>query len=104
MSDNRLVKLGSLLESKNRTIRNEAASVIGQIPFTNVHLLPTLRKFLHNNLWDTRVSASDALAKVLQAMSVATTTKEQKFDIECGQKLQNINVKQIIEHYRPLLW
>ena len=103
MSDNRLVKLGSLLESKNRTIRNEAASVIGQIPFTNVHVLPTLRKFLQNNLWDTRVSAADALAKVLQAMP--PSTQEQNFEADnCGAKLGSIDVTQIIQHYRPLLW
>lgn len=102
MSDNRLVKLGNLLESKNRTIRNEAAGVIGQIPFTNIHLLPMLRKFLQNTQWDTRVSTAEALGKVL--CSTAASNNVFKLSEDCGEKLESLKVQNVIDQYRPLLW
>ncbi|KAE9549428.1 hypothetical protein FO519_007361 [Halicephalobus sp. NKZ332] len=101
MSDNRLVKLGNLLESKNRTIRNEAAAVIGQIPFTNVHLLPMLRKFLQNTQWDTRVSTAEALGKVLSSMN--SSNNLYKITESSGEKLESLDIQQAINHYRPLL-
>uniref|UniRef100_A0A7E4ZXR5 TATA-binding protein-associated factor n=1 Tax=Panagrellus redivivus TaxID=6233 RepID=A0A7E4ZXR5_PANRE len=101
MTDNRLVKLGNLLESKNRTIRNEAASVLGQIPFTNVYLLPTLRKFLHNTAWDTRVSAALALGYVLKGMPAATGVKVETIPKASG--IEDMDLVAVIRDYRSLL-
>lgn len=100
MGDNRLSKLGILLESKNRALRQEAAGILSKLSFTSSNL-STIHNYLQNQSWDARVSAAEALAGILKNLPKPSQTTS--ISPSCGQRLELLSFMDIISNYQPLL-
>lgn len=117
---NRLEKLGTLLESKNRLLRQEAVEILSKIPIQDLNLFATLCKYLQSPVWEARSAAADAIGRSLANSLNNLETTEQwecstSYDTQNEQEikmdplewqinsLEGLDLSQIIELYSPLL-
>lgn len=114
---NRLEKLGALLESKNRLLRQEAVNLLAKMPIIDSNLFDTLWKFLNSPVWEARNSAAEAIGKALansfdktivsdfsEDWECSTSYEQEDKDVKiCLNSLEDLDLNNIIEMYRPLL-
>ncbi|CAJ0932150.1 unnamed protein product, partial [Mesorhabditis belari] len=96
----RVAQLGVLLEHRNRTIRQEAASAFANFLLSDEKTRTTLLEHLTSVSWEARVSTADALINLLKA---ATPRESHEEENEPTKSLQNFSLIDLIENYRPLL-
>ncbi|EPB66257.1 HEAT repeat protein, partial [Ancylostoma ceylanicum] len=100
MSDSRLNHLGSVLESKNSTLRREAAVAFGKYCLSDDKVAEVLLKYICSPSWDARVAAADALHALLRNMGTFNGKIE---DVAVAESLQEINAGYVLKTFKPLL-
>ncbi|RCN36202.1 protein, SNF2 family [Ancylostoma caninum] len=100
MSDSRLNHLGSVLESKNSTLRREAAVAFGKYCLSDSKVAEVLLKYICSPSWDARVAAADALHALLRNMGTFNGKIE---DVPVAGSLQEINAGYVLKTFKPLL-
>ncbi|EPB70351.1 protein, SNF2 family [Ancylostoma ceylanicum] len=100
MSDSRLNHLGSVLESKNSTLRREAAVAFGKYCLSDDKVAEVLLKYICSPSWDARVAAADALHALLRNMGTFNGKIE---DVAVAGSLQEINAGYVLKTFKPLL-
>ncbi|VDL67252.1 unnamed protein product [Nippostrongylus brasiliensis] len=68
MGDSRLNHLGSIFESKNCSLRREAAVAFGKYCLSDDKVTEVLLKYICSSSWDARVAAADAVQSILRNM------------------------------------
>uniref|UniRef100_A0A7I4Y705 TATA-binding protein-associated factor n=1 Tax=Haemonchus contortus TaxID=6289 RepID=A0A7I4Y705_HAECO len=100
MGDSRLNHLGSVLESKNSTLRHEAAIAFGKYCLSDDKVAEVLLKYICSTSWDARVAAADALHCLLKNMEAFTGKIE---EVPVAAPLREIDAAHVLKTYKPLL-
>ncbi|KAK6061823.1 hypothetical protein COOONC_00513 [Cooperia oncophora] len=100
MGDSRLNHLGSVLESKNATLRREAAVAFGKYCLSDDKVAEILLKYICSTSWDARVAAADALHCLLKNMEAFTGKVE---EVPVSASLRDIEAAHVLKTYKPLL-
>ena len=106
MDENRLPKIGALLESKNKAIRKEAIDTLSHFSFMNNKLHELLRHYLHSTNWDSRVAASEVLNGILSnvAKQFECETADFNWDVpRVYSEILKLDLKNLSNHYQVLL-
>ncbi|KAI1731655.1 DNA repair and recombination protein RAD26 [Ditylenchus destructor] len=100
--NNRLLRLGALLESRNRWLRNEAISALSQ-SFEDPQLISVLLQYLISTNWDTRVAAASAIGAAFSKWASLDTYEPRNNKSEIPDRLAVIDLQTLVHRYKPLL-
>ncbi|CAB3411490.1 unnamed protein product [Caenorhabditis bovis] len=98
----RLLQLDGLLESKNRTIRHEAALAFGKFSIFDENVQKIFNKHLTSQSWDARVAAGKALHSILENMKNGMEPAKLE-PTEMFEELKKLDVQHVLNTFKPLL-
>ncbi|CAI4228285.1 unnamed protein product [Auanema sp. JU1783] len=100
MGDSRLAHLGTLLESKNRSVRRESAQAFASYSLCDKKVEEILLKYLSSVSWDCRVSAADAVFAVVSHLPDNKVKQELQ---NIAPELSTLDIYKVISTYKALL-
>ncbi|WKX94873.1 hypothetical protein Q1695_011831 [Nippostrongylus brasiliensis] len=100
MGDSRLNHLGSIFESKNCSLRREAAVAFGKYCLSDDKVTEVLLKYICSSSWDARVAAADAVQSILRNMDPFPGKIEM---VPMATSLLELDPAHVLKTFKPLL-
>lgn len=107
MPANQIEKLGTLLESQNRLLRQEAVNTLSKLPIASYEVENILNKYLYGHEWGARLASAEIVENMLKNLKKENACEESSFSLadvqEISTSIQQLDLFFIEQNFRHLL-